>query len=119
MTTVGLAESVAQAGLHFNQKELDLHETKISNFRSRHFLIYGGITVTPSTETYSVANENGQIVIRLNRAVFDNKRIADLLGLIELEMIRQKSKLTTEQAENLASEINENVWGIVKEKFLV
>jgi len=74
--------------------------------------------MTALQETYSVANENGQVVIRLNRATFDSKRIAEFLNLIEFEIIRQKSKLTEEQAESLANEINKKVWEVAKKKFV-
>lgn len=74
--------------------------------------------MTTLAETYSVANENGTIVIRLNHAVFDKKRIVEILSLFELETVKQKSKLTEEQVENLATEINRNVWQTVKKKFL-
>jgi hypothetical protein len=40
------------------------------------------------------------------------------LNLIEFDAIKQKSKLTEEQAESLAKEINQNVWKVAKEKFL-
>lgn len=74
--------------------------------------------MTTLSENYTVVNDNGEIVIRLNRAAFDNKRVAAILNLLDLEMIRQKSKLTAEQAESLANEINQNVWTIAKKKFL-
>ncbi len=71
-----------------------------------------------STENYTVVSDNGEIVIRLNRAAVDNKKIAAILNLFDLEIIRQKSKLTVEQAEGLANEINQNVWAVAKKEFL-
>jgi hypothetical protein len=69
------------------------------------------------SENYTVVNENGEIVIRIERAAFDSKRVAALLNLLEFESIRQKSKLTAEEAESLANEINQNVWAVVKKNF--
>ena len=74
--------------------------------------------MTTLAETYSVANVNGEVIIRLNRAAFGDKRIAEILNLIEFDAIKQKSKLTEEQAESLAKEINQNVWEVAKKRFL-
>jgi len=74
--------------------------------------------MTTLQETYSVVNENEEVVIRLKRATFDSKRIVQFLNLIEFEIIRQKSKLTEEQAESLANEINQKVWEVAKKKFV-
>jgi hypothetical protein len=40
------------------------------------------------------------------------------LNLIEFDAIKQKSRLTEEQAESLAKEINQNVWNVAKKRFL-
>ena len=72
--------------------------------------------MTPLAENYTVVNDNGEIVIRLNRAAFDSKRVAAILNLLEFEGIRQKSTLTAEQAEGLANEINQNVWEVAKNR---
>jgi hypothetical protein len=74
--------------------------------------------MTTLAETYSVANVDGEVIIRLNRAAFDDKRIAEILNLIEFDAIKQKSRLTEEQAESLAKEINQNVWNVAKKRFL-
>ncbi len=74
--------------------------------------------MTTLTENYTVSNDNGEIVIRLNRAAIGNKRVAAILNLLDFEIIRQKSRLTAEQAERLADEINQNVWAVAKKKFL-
>lgn len=42
--------------------------------------------------TYSVANANGEIVIRLNRAAFDSERIAAILNFLKLETGKEKNK---------------------------
>jgi hypothetical protein len=43
-------------------------------------------------ETYSVANTDGEIVIRLNRSVFDSERIAAILNLLKLQDGKAKTK---------------------------
>ncbi len=74
--------------------------------------------MTTLQETYSVTNENGEVIIRLNRSVFDNQRIAEILNLIEFEAIKQKSKLTEEHVESLSKEINKSVWEAAKKRFV-
>jgi hypothetical protein len=74
--------------------------------------------MTTLQEAYSVANENGEVIIRLNRAAFDNRRITEILNLIVFDAIKQKSKLTEEQVESLSKEINKNVWETAKKRFV-
>jgi len=45
--------------------------------------------MTTLAETYKVANENGEIVIRLNRTVFDSNRIDEILEVIKLAATRK------------------------------
>lgn len=63
-------------------------------------------------ETYSVANTDGEIVIRLNRSAFDNERIATILNFLKLEAGKEKAKRSKQKRathantlEHLVSEL--------------
>ncbi|MGH7453709.1 MAG: DUF2281 domain-containing protein [bacterium] len=42
--------------------------------------------------TYSVANANGEIVIRPNRSAFDSERVVAILNLLKLKTGKEKAK---------------------------
>ena len=68
--------------------------------------------------TYSIAVENQDIVIRLNSELVDQDALAKLLDYIELESIRKRSHLTEAQATALAGEIDHDVWESTKQKYV-
>lgn len=53
-------------------------------------------------ETYSVANTDGEIVIRLNRAAFGSERIAAILSFLKLEAGKRKNRRSKQQPATLA-----------------
>jgi hypothetical protein len=67
---------------------------------------------------YSIAYENQDIVIRINKDSIDKRILSGFLESIELEEIRRKSKLTKKQAMKISKEINRNVWNHLKDKVL-
>jgi hypothetical protein len=59
---------------------------------------------------YSVAFEDEQIVVRLQRGVLDRESVVKFLDFLELESIRRRSAMTADQAAALAKEIDQSVW---------
>lgn len=66
---------------------------------------------------YTITLENKDIIIRLNRELIDLDQLRMFLDYLELESIRKRSQLTGEQANELASEIDQGVWENIKSKF--
>ena len=69
-------------------------------------------------QSYSVAVESDEVVVRLRRDAFDNDTISQFLDYLELEAIRKRSQLTQEQAEALADEADRDAWRHLKDTFL-
>ena len=67
---------------------------------------------------YTIAYENKDIVIRFNKDTIDKKTLSGFLEFIEMEEIRGKSRLTTENAITISKDINRNVWEKLKEKVI-
>ena len=67
---------------------------------------------------YDIAYDKNDIVIRFHETSVDRKLLANFLEFIELEQMRQKSKLTEEQVASLAREINQRVWEQLKHRVL-
>ena len=69
---------------------------------------------------YSVAIEDEEIVVRLKAGVLDREAVIKFLDFLELESIRQRSRLTANDAAGLAQEIDASVWsnlqGVVEQK---
>lgn len=66
---------------------------------------------------YSIAVEDTDIVIRLDRKTIDQDALIRFLDYVELETVRRRSQLTDEQAAELAAEIDRAVWDDLKSKF--
>ena len=69
------------------------------------------------SNSYEIANEQGDIVVRFNSALVDRDALSRLLDFVELESIRKSSQLTEEEAAHLANEIDRSVWERVKHKY--
>jgi hypothetical protein len=67
---------------------------------------------------YTIRLENQDIVVRLNRESIDLEQLRIFLDYLELESIRKRSQLTGEQANELASEIDQAVWESIQSKFI-
>ncbi len=67
---------------------------------------------------YSIAYENQDIVIRINKNSIDKRTLSEFLGSIEMEEIRRKSRLTGKQALKISKEINQTVWNHLKDNVL-
>ncbi len=71
----------------------------------------------PRNTVYSIALEDTDIVVRLNRDIIDQETLTKFLDYLELETVRKRSQLTGEQAEALAAEIDGAVWNNLKPLF--
>jgi hypothetical protein len=59
---------------------------------------------------YSVVFEDEQIVVRLQPGLMDRASVVKFLDFLELESIRRRSQMTSDQAAALAKEIDQTVW---------
>ena len=66
---------------------------------------------------YEITTDEDSIVVRLSRTVADEEALAKLLDYLELEAIRRRSELTSEDALHLADEIKGGAWKQVKHLF--
>jgi len=71
----------------------------------------------PRNTIYSIALEDTDIVVRLNRDTIDQEALTKFLDYLELETVRKRSQLTEEQATALADEIDGAVWNNLKPLF--
>ncbi|MBE9200308.1 MULTISPECIES: hypothetical protein [unclassified Nodularia (in: cyanobacteria)] len=67
---------------------------------------------------YNITVENQDLIIRLNKDVIEIDTLTKFLDYLELESLRKKSRLTVEQAQTLAKEIDIDVWSNIKHKFV-
>ena len=68
----------------------------------------------PRNTVYSIALEDTDIVVRLNRDTIDQEALTKFLDYLELETVRKRSQLTEGQATALADEIDGAVWNNLK-----
>lgn len=68
---------------------------------------------------YQVAVAQNEIVVRLDRALFEAADLTELLDYLRLKVIRRQSQLTDTEIAELADEINQSGWERIKQEFLV
>ena len=66
---------------------------------------------------YQITTEQDRIVIRLPKEAADEETLMKLLDYLELESIRRRSRLTGEDASDLARKIKYGAWQQVKHLF--
>lgn len=71
-----------------------------------------------SSRGYSVVVENRDVVVRFNKEIVDWEALSRFLDYLELESIRNQSKLTKVEAVELAEEIDSDVWKGIKHKYI-
>jgi hypothetical protein len=69
------------------------------------------------SKSYEIANEQGDIIVRFNGELVDRDALARLLDFVELESVRKRSRLSEEDAAQLADEIDRSVWERIKHKY--
>ena len=70
-----------------------------------------------ASSAYSIAVENSDIIVRLNRNTIDQDALVRFLDYLELEAIRKRSQLTDKQAAELAADIDRAAWETLKPTF--
>jgi hypothetical protein len=70
-----------------------------------------------ASSAYSIVVENSEIVVRLDRTTIDQETLIRFLDYVELEAIRKRSQLTTDQATDLAASIDRAAWESLKPTF--
>ena len=66
----------------------------------------------PNKSLYEITLDNETIIVKLDRNLISQDRITKFLDYLELEIIRKRSQLSETDAENLAAEINREIWEI-------
>lgn len=70
-----------------------------------------GITSQPA---YRVDSNGDEVVVRFRRGGLSDEQILRFLALVDLDAVRQESRLTEEDATALGKEINRAVWERVR-----
>jgi uncharacterized protein YacL (UPF0231 family) len=70
------------------------------------------------TTNYTITQENQEIVVRVNKAIFSQEKLAKFLDYLDLESVKSSSKLTQIQADQLAQEIDQHIWESIKDRVL-
>lgn len=65
-----------------------------------------------------VTLEEKEVVIRFPKGIISQEAVANFLDYIELTALSKNSQLNQEQAEELAKEINSDVWQMLADKVL-
>jgi len=69
------------------------------------------------SRTFEITDDQDDFIIRLSKRLVDRQELERMLRRLEIEAIRQKSKLSEEQAAELADDIDRSVWEQVKDKY--
>jgi hypothetical protein len=72
----------------------------------------------PNKSLYEITLDNENIIVKLDRNLISQERMTKFLDYLELEIIRQRSQLSKTDAENMAAEINREIWSNIKDKFM-
>lgn len=70
------------------------------------------------TIPYQVAVAPDEIIVRLDRTLFQPADLTELLDYLQLKALRRQSQLTDAEIEQLAEEINQSGWKRIKQNFL-
>ena len=66
---------------------------------------------------YKIETDQDSIVIRLPRKLANDEGLVRFLDYLEMQDIRQRSKLSEKDAEKLATEVNRDAWQRVRHLF--
>jgi len=66
---------------------------------------------------FRVTTDEDSFVIRLPRAETDEQTLAKVLDYLELEQLRRQSRLSRDDAADLATEVERGAWQQVKPLF--
>lgn len=66
---------------------------------------------------YEIETDADSILIRLPRALADDAGVSQFLDYLEMQAIRDRSKLSDEEADALAAEVKQDAWQRVRPLF--
>lgn len=67
---------------------------------------------------YSVAVEDDNFIVRLDRRLFDQAEITRFLDYLRIESFRKRSQATPDEIEQLAQDVKRSIWERLKPQFL-
>ncbi len=67
---------------------------------------------------YTIAKENMDLVVRVQGGSLDDDALAKFLDYLEMETIRRRSRLSDEDAEAMAEEIDRGIWAEARQKYI-
>jgi RNA polymerase-interacting CarD/CdnL/TRCF family regulator len=68
--------------------------------------------------TYQITADQDDIIIRFPRRLVDEVELTRLLDYMEMESIRRRSQMSTDEANALAKSIKQGAWQQVKALFV-
>ena len=68
------------------------------------------LTGSSSDPAYNSGIEQGDIIVRLRHDLLSRNEVSKFLDYLELKAIRRRSRLSEDDAAELAEEIDRNVW---------
>ena len=73
----------------------------------------------PNKSLYEITLDNEDIIVKIDRNLISQERMTKFLDYLELEIIRNRSQLSETDAENLADQINREIWSNIQDKFMI
>lgn len=73
---------------------------------------------TVAQTDYSYALDGSDIVLRIDRDLVDPEFFARFLDYLSVQAMRRRSQLTEEQVQELAEEVDRDVWKKLKPRVL-
>jgi len=73
----------------------------------------------PNKSLYEITLNNEDIIVKIDRNLISQERMTKFLDYLELEIIRKRSQLSETDAENLADQINREIWSNIQNKFMI
>ncbi len=73
----------------------------------------------PNKSLYQITLDNEDIIVKIDRNLISQERMTKFLDYLELEIIRKRSQLSETDAENLADQINREIWSNIQDKFMI
>ncbi len=73
----------------------------------------------PNKSLYEITLNNEDIIVKIDRNLISQERMTKFLDYLELEIIRQRSQLSQTEAENMADQINREIWSNLQDKFMI
>ena len=70
-----------------------------------------------TVQAYEITSNNQEVIIKLNRSLIEQEKLAQFLDYLSIKSMQQKSRLSEQSASELINEIDNAVWGKQKGLF--